>query len=152
MRPAGRGDSSGPADLVRTLTKFRPFPKVVRVLTTFRPLRPPVRRLPHWHGHLHQFCPLKNASKPVQNGVKSDQIRAKKSKKGPKSSKFRLTHLHTRGPNRPSRARIKDRSHKKRAFARFGKVQIDVSVMQLAACKQGNLTQSLPAGGWPQAL
>jgi len=81
MRSVARGGSSGPADLVRTLTKFGRFPKVVRVLTTFGPLRLPVRHLPHWHGHLHQFCPSQKASKTVHTGARSDQIRARKEQK-----------------------------------------------------------------------
>lgn len=146
MRSVGRGDSSGPADLVRTLTTFGPLPKVVRVLTTFGPLRPALRRLPRGHGHLHQFGPPQNASKPVQNGVKSDQIRARKSKKRSKSTTFRLTHLNTKGPNRPLRPRNKAHSQKKRAFGCFGEVKIDVSVMEQAACRA---TQSHAK---PQAL
>ena len=134
MRSAGRGGSSGPADLVRTLTKFGPVPKVVRVLTTFGPLRRPLRHLPLWHGHLHQFCPSQKASKPVQPGVKSDHIRARKSKKRSKRSKFRLTHLNTKGPNRPWWASNGDPDAKKRVLACFGNGRFDVSVMGYAAC------------------
>ena len=119
---------------VRTLTKFSPLPDFVRTLTTFRPLRGRRSGLPCWHGDLRQFCPLKNPSKTEQNRTKTEQNGHQNRKNGPKNSAFCLTYLNIRPPNRPSRARIKDRSQKKRAFARFGEVKIDVSVMHPDAC------------------
>jgi len=89
------------------------------------------------------FAPLKKPQKRCKRGQKRTTFDEKRSKKRSKSSTFRLTHLHIRGTNHPSRARNKDQNSKKRAFARFGEVKIDVSVMQHAACS-GNAEPKMP--------
>ena len=123
-----------PCRFVRTLTKSGPPLDFVRTLTTFRSSAALPSGLPLWHGDLHQFCPLKNPSKTEQNGTKTEQNGHINRKNRSKTSAFCLTYLNIRGPNRPSRPRIKDRRQKKRAFARFGERKIDVSLMQQDAC------------------
>ena len=122
-----------------------PTPDFVRTLTTFRSLRRRARRLPLWHGDLRQFCPFQNPSKTEQTRTKTDKNGHQNRKNLSKNSAFCLTYLNIRGPNRPWRPRIKDQRQKKRAFARFGKVKIDVSIMQPAACVGGPRRASLPA-------
>ena len=134
MRSAGRGGSSGPADFVRTLTKFLPTPDFVRTLTTFRPLRGRARRLPFWHSDLRQFCPFKNPSKTEQKRNKTEQNGHQNRKNRPKTSAFCLTYLNIRGPKPLSRPRNGVPEPKKRAFRGFGKRKTDVSLMEQAAC------------------
>ena len=122
--------------IVRTLTTFSPRPDFVRTLTTFRPLWGRRPGLPFWHRDLRQFCPLKNPSKTEQNRTKTDQNGHQNRKNRSKNSAFCLTYLNIGRQKRPSQPRNGVQSQKKRAFARFGKCKIDVSVMEQALCKR----------------
>ncbi len=143
-----------PCLFVRTLTKSWPSLHFVRTLTTFRPLRPPVRPAILALVTYVNFAPSKTPqkrNKTEQKRTKTDKNGHINRKNGTKTSAFCLTYLNIRPPNRPSRPRNKVQAQKKRAFARFGEVKIDVSLIEQAACKPTRLCpRGRPAATCPR--